>query len=293
MMIQPNKRSCLCLSKAFFVVVFTVLLFSQASLASPAVQLAKRYLDTGSVADFLISEKYDGVRGIWTGSELLSRTGKRIHAPSWFTEALPNVWLDGELWSKRGDFQFIASVTSKESPIDSEWRQLQYLVFDAPDYEHTFLERSRRYRHLVTQLNVPFVVAGEQFTLADNQQLAERLEQYVRRGAEGLMLHRKSAMFSGGRSDNLLKLKPFMDDEATVVGISPGKGKYTNQMGALLVETPAGIRFKIGSGFSDAERANPPSIGAIITYKYHGHTNKGVPRFASFLRVRNTPETSP
>lgn len=292
-MIQPNKRSYLCLSKAFFVVVFTVLLFSQASLASPAVQLAKRYLDTGSVADFLISEKYDGVRGIWTGSELLSRTGKRIHAPSWFTEALPNVWLDGELWSKRGGFQFIASVTSKESPIDSEWRQLQYLVFDAPDYEHTFLERSRRYRHLVTQLNVPFVVAVEQFTLADNQQLAERLEQYVRRGAEGLMLHRKSAMFSGGRSDNLLKLKPFMDDEATVVGISPGKGKYTNQMGALLVETPAGIRFKIGSGFSDAERANPPSIGAIITYKYHGHTNKGVPRFASFLRVRNTPETSP
>ncbi|MGB3384663.1 MAG: DNA ligase [Marinomonas sp.] len=292
-MIQPNKWSCLCLSKAFFVVVFTVLLFSQASLASPAVQLAKRYLDTGSVADFLISEKYDGVRGIWTGSELLSRTGKRIHAPSWFTEALPNVWLDGELWSKRGDFQFIASVTSKESPIDSEWRQLQYLVFDAPDYEHTFLERSRRYRHLVIQLNVPFVVAVEQFTLADNQQLAERLEQYVRRGAEGLMLHRKSAMFSGGRSDNLLKLKPFMDDEATVVGISPGKGKYTNQMGALLVETPAGIRFKIGSGFSDAERANPPSIGAIITYKYHGHTNKGVPRFASFLRVRNTPETSP
>ncbi|GAA0824887.1 DNA ligase [Marinomonas arenicola] len=292
-MIQPNKRSYLCLSKAFFVVVFTVLLFSQASLASPAVQLAKRYLDTGSVADFLISEKYDGVRGIWTGSELLSRTGKRIHAPSWFTEALPNVWLDGELWSKRGDFQFIASVTSKASPIDSEWRQLQYLVFDAPDYEHTFLERSRRYRHLVTQLNVPFVVAVEQFTLADNQQLAERLEQYVRRGAEGLMLHRKSAMFSGGRSDNLLKLKPFMDDEATVVGISPGKGKYTNQMGALLVETPAGIRFKIGSGFSDAERANPPSIGATITYKYHGHTNKGVPRFASFLRVRNTPETSP
>ncbi|MEL0624201.1 DNA ligase [Marinomonas arenicola] len=292
-MIQPNKRSCLCLFKAFFVVVFTALLFSQASLASPAVQLAKRYLDTSSVADFLISEKYDGVRGIWTGSELLSRTGKRIHAPSWFTEALPNVWLDGELWSKRGDFQFIASVTSKDSPIDSEWRQIQYLVFDAPDYEHTFLERSRRYRHLVTQLNVPFVVAVEQFTLADNQQLAERLEQYVRRGAEGLMLHRKSAMFSGGRSDNLLKLKPFMDDEATVVGISPGKGKYTNQMGALLVETPAGIRFKIGSGFSDAERANPPSIGAIITYKYHGHTNKGVPRFASFLRVRDDALLTP
>lgn len=254
--------------------------------AQPEVQLAKIYNENVSVTDFLVSEKYDGVRAIWTGTELVTRAGHPIYAPAWFTEKLPNVWLDGELWSKVGDFQFIASATSKQKPVDSQWRQLSYMVFDAPDYLHTFLQRSQRYTKIVNELNIPFVKAVEQFTVTTNQQLTARLAKYIEQGAEGLMLHRKSALFNSGRSDNLLKLKPFMDAEARVIGITLGKGKYTNQMGALLVEMPSGIRFKIGSGFTDAQRADPPQVGSIITYQYHGYTERGVPRFASFLRVR-------
>ena len=49
---------------------------------------------------------------------------------------------------------------------------------------------------------------------------------------------------------------------------------------------PDGKRFKIGSGFSDRERDNPPPVGARVTYKYYGLSAQGIPRFASFLRVR-------
>jgi len=77
-----------------------------------------------------------------------------------------------------------------------------------------------------------------------------------------------------------------------VVAHLPGKGKYQGMMGSLLVEirdadTQQARRFKIGTGFSDAQRADPPAIGTIITYKYFGTTNTGLPRFASFLRVRD------
>ena len=84
----------------------------------------------------------------------------------------------------------------------------------------------------------------------------------------------------------MLKLKPYLDAEATVIQHLPGKGKFAGMMGALLVEMDNGKRFRIGTGFSDAERRNPPPIGSVINYKYHGLTNNGVPRFASFLRVR-------
>ncbi|HEX7047399.1 MAG TPA: DNA ligase, partial [Gammaproteobacteria bacterium] len=43
----------------------------------------------------------------------------------------------------------------------------------------------------------------------------------------------------------------------------------------------------IGSGFTDAERAEPPAIGSLVTYRYNGLTSNGVPRFARFLRVRH------
>jgi DNA ligase-1 len=55
----------------------------------------------------------------------------------------------------------------------------------------------------------------------------------------------------------------------------------------MLVETDDQRRFKLGTGFSDLERANPPPIGSIITYRYFGLTQKGTPRFASFLRIRH------
>ncbi|MGO2354995.1 MAG: DNA ligase [Marinomonas foliarum] len=267
-----------------------VLLLPLFVLAEPDVQLAKVYSDDTQIQDYLVSEKYDGIRGIWTGSELLTRQGNVINAPLWFTEKLPPVWLDGELWSKRNDFAYIMSTVSKQVPIDSEWRNIYYMVFDAPDKARlfTFYERYQRYTAIVTDLNLPHVLPVEQFSVNTTDELNKLLSSYTDKGAEGLMLQRKLARFESGRTDNLLKLKPHMDAEAEVVEILKGSGKYQDVMGSLVVKMPSGLRFKIGTGFTDAERENPPKVGEIITYKYHGFTERGVPRFASYMRIRDT-----
>ncbi|MFT2098759.1 DNA ligase [Marinomonas sp. 2405UD66-6] len=273
-------KNCLLL----FLCYFPFFLF-----ANPDVQLASVYSESTDVRQYLVSEKYDGVRAIWTGTALVSRQGNTIHAPNWFIEKLPNVWLDGELWSKRNDFQFIMSTVSKNTPIDSEWHKIRYMVFDAPDEEKvmTFEARYKRYTQIVNSLDLPHVIPIKQISVSSNQALQQLLEDYVKQGAEGLILHRKLARFESGRTDNLLKLKPHMDAEAKVIEILNGSGKYDGMMGSILVEMPSGIRFKIGSGFSDEERRSPPKIGDYITYKYHGFTDRGVPRFASYLRPRN------
>ena len=99
----------------------------------------------------------------------------------------------------------------------------------------------------------------------------------------------RDAPYSTGRSDVLLKLKAARDAEATVVAHLPGKGKYQGLLGALEVKTPSGVLFKLGSGLSDAERRAPPPIGAQVTYTYRDLTKNGVPRFATFVRVRTEP----
>ena len=127
--------------------------------------------------------------------------------------------------------------------------------------------------------------AVEQFSLPDEAALRAKLAEIVQAGGEGLMLHRADAPYLTGRNAALLKLKPQHDAEARVVGHIAGKGKYAGMLGALRVETPEGKRFKLGTGFSDVQRQQPPAIGSVVTYTYRDRTPKGLPRFASFLRV--------
>jgi DNA ligase-1 len=102
------------------------------------------------------------------------------------------------------------------------------------------------------------------------------------------MLHQADAVWQTGRSDVLLKLKLHLDAEAVVIGHEPGRGKYQGLLGALLVQTPEGQRFRLGSGLSDAQRQSPPAIGSTVTYRYRDLSANGIPKFATFLRVRDS-----
>ncbi|WCN11400.1 DNA ligase [Marinomonas mediterranea] len=250
------------------------------------VQLAKVYREGVPVSEYYVSEKYDGIRAIWNGHRLLTKNGHEIHAPDWFTHDLPDVWLDGELWSNRNDYRFVASTVLDKTPEEAAWRKITYMVFDAPDYSRPFSERWHIYGELVASLKLNHVQAVQQRELESKEDLYILLEEITNMDGEGLILHKKSALFASGRSGNLLKFKRFEDAEASVVSVLPGKGKFKNMMGALLVEMPTGQRFKIGTGFTNVQRMNPPRVGDRVTYKYFGFTGTGLPRFASFLRVR-------
>lgn len=237
-------------------------------------------------APYLVSEKYDGVRALWDGKVLRSRAGNVFAAPAWFVAKLPKQSLDGELWIAHGQFEKLSGAVRKTTPLDEEWRQIKYMIFELPDAPGTFAERYEQIKKIVAAANFPQLVAVEQFRLPDNASLKRKLDEVVKAGGEGLMLHRADALYIIGRNDALLKLKPLNDAEATVIGHVPGKGKYEGKMGALKVEMADGKRFQIGTGFTDAVRANPPAIGSVITFTYRGLTKNGLPRFASYLRIR-------
>lgn len=252
------------------------------------VQLVSVYQSNIQVKDYLVSEKYDGVRVIWKNGQLLTKKGNPIYAPDWFIKALPKVWLDGELWSKRQDFEFIASTVLSHNANDQAWKKIQYKVFDMPNYQAPFVDRAKAYTKLLDQLNVPFIQPIKQLQLSDNDALSDMLKDLTQAGGEGLILHRKQAKFASGRSDNVLKLKPYHESQAKVRAYVPGKGKYEGMTGALVVEwysdeLESKIRFKIGSGLTDEERSQPPKIGSLVRFKYHGLTKNKIPRFASYI----------
>ena len=258
-----------------------------ADAIAPSLMLAKVYRGDVRLADYWVSEKYDGVRGYWDGQQLLTRGGRHIAAPAWFTAGWPALPLDGELWAGRGRFDAAQSAVARDSPDDDVWRGMRYMVFDLPAHPGPFDERIPALNTLLATLGVAWVRPVVQRKLADRAALQALLKQIVRAGGEGLMLHRGGSLYRGERNDDLLKLKPYEDAEATVVAHLPGKGRHAGALGALLVQTPAGLRFSLGSGFSDAVRRDPPPIGSQVTYRYIGLNTGGVPRFASFLHVRS------
>lgn len=101
-----------------------------------------------------------------------------------------------------------------------------------------------------------------------------------------MIVRRPDALYAAGRSTEILKVKTYQDAEAVVIGHTVGKGRNRGRLGALLVVLADGTRFKIGSGFSDAERESPPQVGELIAFKYYGKYRTGIPKFPSYMRVR-------
>lgn len=270
----------------FLLVISSITIADNPKQPVPGLILANIYRPTINLQDYWVSEKFDGVRAYWNGRQLVSRQGNIFQAPDWFSDPLPGFALDGELWIGRGKFDLLSGLVRRQS---ANWSEIRYMVFDLPNSPDIFDKRLIQLKTIIESINVPHIQLIQQFKVSTHEKLMKKLENIVDKGGEGLMLHTGSSLYKSTRTNDLLKLKKHLDAEAIVVGHTPGKGKFTGMLGSLEVETSDKRRFRIGTGFSDAERKSPPAVGTTITYKYFGLTNKGTPRFASFLRIRNEP----
>lgn len=262
------------------------LFFSLSVFAKPDLILAKTYKGDIRIQDYWVSEKLDGVRAYWDGSRLISRQGNVFHTPAWFTQNFPKQPLDGELWIERGQFEATISTVKKHTPVDTEWLRVKYMIFELPNAKGTFTQRITAMKKLVKHANSPYLSVIPQTRVSSLSELDKKLNEVIVRGGEGLMLHHGDSLYQTGRSNALLKVKKQNDAEAIVIKHLAGKGKHEGRLGALLVEMPSGKQFKIGTGFGDDERESPPPIGTTISYKHYGFSKNGIPRFASYWRIR-------
>lgn len=322
------------------------------------LQLAKVF-DNHNISGWFVSEKLDGQRCLWDGgftrhlpahevpwantakdtkvrvsTGLWSRYCKPIHAPDWWIDKLPKgIPLDGELYIGRGTFQKLESTVRKHNPIDSEWENVKFHVFDAPAYHLIFQDgliknptftkefkdirfpvgppqqnNAKSYSWLLSELKgYDNIIIVEQTQLPQSQTKAlevldELLISITNSGGEGLMLKSPYSIWTPKRHSGMLKVKPYLDSEATIVDFIWGDGKYLGMLGAILVEWN-GIHFELGTGLTDFERqvscpsgimiprtrlvdCKPDnfSIGDQVNFRYRELTKDGVPKEGRFIR---------
>lgn len=251
----------------------------------PPVLLAHKWENDVDLTGWWLSEKLDGVRAYWDGERFISRLGNEFFAPKWFTAPLPKSPLDGELFGGRKQFQRTVGIVKRQDASDL-WKELQYVVFDAPQHGGVFEERVAFIEATVSALKVSWLIAHKHELCHGTEHLRTELARVEGLGGEGLMVRQPRSRYEAGRSNTLLKVKSFHDTEGRVLAHVPGLGRHKGRLGALLVELPDGTQFNVGTGFSDVERENPPKLGSIITFRYQELSNSGTPRFPSYIGER-------
>lgn len=255
---------------------------------APPVLLAHSFAEMQPPVDptgWWMSEKLDGVRAWWDGTQFLSRLGNAYLAPAWFIAGLPDFPLDGELWLERKQFQRCVATVRRQDRGEG-WRKIRFVIFDAPALDQPFEQRLAHCQTWCNDRKPEFASFHPHEPCRDETHLRSELARVEALGGEGLMLRQPGSRYIAGRSTSLLKVKSFKDAEARIVGHSAGAGRHAGRLGALEVELPDGTRFSVGTGLSDAERQEPPAIGEIITFRYQELSDDGVPRFPSYVGVR-------
>lgn len=228
--------------------------------------LAKTYAGQNPKG-WLMSEKLDGVRAVWDGSELRTRNGNLIPAPQWFLAALPATALDGELHAGRGRFQRVMSIIRGDG---QGWDEITFRVFDAPLAAGGFEERLAVAAGAVDGCRVAAVVPH--VVCASKRDFLRFADSMVADGAEGVMLRKAGSTYCFGRSGDMLKFKVVETEEAKVIGFTAGKDSIRVAW--------QGIKFALTTSLR-------PAIGAAVTFAFRGLTDSGCPRFPSFVAVRD------
>lgn len=266
-------------------ILFFCVISSAKAYTPPQIQLANLYKEGIKLDQYLVSEKLDGVRAYWDGQQFISKSGIIIRTPKWYSETMPKEHLDGELWIGRNKFEEISAASRTKNPEDKVWKEIKFMIFDMPQHKGNFIERIAAAKKLIAESKTTHLQLIEQFKVVDHKSLMQHLNKIIKEKGEGLMLRKINAPYEAKRNDNLLKLKAYEDSEARVLSVNAGKGKYKGMMGSLTVINKEGVKFKIGTGFTTEQRKNPPHVGDIITYKFHGKTKKNTPKYPSFMRI--------
>lgn len=311
------------------------------------LQQAHKHAAKHKIVGQVMSEKLDGFRTFWDGgvtngmlatdvpwanvekdtkpkiaTGLWTRYGNIVHAPQRFLRNFPTWPVDGELYAGRGNFQKVRSICSKHVPIEAEWQQIRYHIFDSPNLESIFYDSvvdipgyykvfsgilqwfmannvsishlpdanfQQVYNFLTDRLpRLSTLVLVPQIKVRDLEGHKAFHKEIIDNGGEGSVTRSLTAKYLPERVHHCTKHKPYIDDEAVVVGYITGRetakgSKLLGLMGAQIVEWK-GKRFKL-SGFTDVERT---LIDMHITnpYDHDGEAYKVARKWAE-----NNPET--
>ena len=148
------------------------------------------------------------------------------------------------------------------------WDYIPYLYFTSGECPIPYSKRLASLVNLPEKINlVP------NFIVENIEEAQAKFKEYYDIGEEGIILKDPKAFWENKRSKSLIKFKGELECDLKIVDVEDGTGKYEGLLGALVCESEDGIiKTKVGSGFSDEDRAKikrEDVIGKVVAVKYN------------------------
>lgn len=241
-----------------------------------------------------VQPKFDGTRMLYNSQVgHWSRQGKAylpevVAHLSFDTRGLT---LDGELILPEG-YTFQDTVRAIKKYRKETTPLLAYRVYDVVDPEKPFRERFALLKELVVELANPSLILTQTRLVENEEELAAAHAAFTERGYEGTMVRDPDSLYSPGhRSDGLLKLKDFVDDEFLIVGYEMGQGKdygtpiweCQSHTGKNFFVRPEGTLAQRQQMWADRELY----VGKMLTVRFQRLSDEGVPIFPVGVGVRD------
>lgn len=284
--------------------------FGKGTIETFDVQLANTYDPNKSydVKGWWASRKLDGIRGFYKDGVLLTRSGKQIIGFDHIIEELKSLceeygveFVDGEMYSEQLPFQKIQGyVVRNKNFTEEDKKKIKFNVFVVG----TDVNRTKYMIDLMNAIewsNYEHLTPLEYEWVDNNHQAIDTVcKKFVHQGYEGAMLRSQYVAYVPKRSDDLLKVKLFLESDFKVVGFLEGTGKHEGRLGAFEVEGKIGdkdIVANVGSGLNDEDRElywreRDDLVGKLIEVKYQNITDKPSPdgtysiRFPIFMKFK-------
>lgn len=239
----------------------------------------------------LASPKLDGVRALIRDGVVLSRSLKPI--PNRHVQIMygrPELeGLDGEL--------ILGDPTNPETYRRTVSSVMSIAGVPNVDF-HVFDRWNRDYPYNEVTLSYGLTIPVCSTLIHNMEELEDYEVDLLDKGYEGVMLRDPQSPYKFGRSTAkegyLLKLKRFADSEAEIIEfVAIEELLPIGTLGALIVrDIHSGVEFKVGTGFTAAERQKLWDMrailkGSLVKYRYFPRGSKEKPRFPSFLGFRN------
>ena len=247
-----------------------------------------------------IQPKLDGVRALGIGNELFSRNGNIFptleHIKKELENNKENLILDGELYTDDIHFEKIVGLVkknnkSKEEEIDS--LKIYFNIFDYVDENLTFEKRLIKLTEFFSKYNFKYLKLVKTEICYKKELIEKYLDNYINEGYEGIIIRNSQGKYEENiRSNNLLKLKRFIDEEFEIINYTtPSEGK---EIGCVIWEckTKEGKKFSVRPEGNYNERKKlykegKKYIGKMLTVRYQELTNDKVPRFPVGVCIRD------
>ena len=251
-----------------------------------------------------VQSKLDGIRCIAYTDEnneihLMSRTGKEFPHLSHIREALHKIhftgFLDGELFTTKLDFSVISGLVRKKKLKDDDLNQstlIQYHIYDTfhlDNIEMPFSERTKLINKTIRENKI--LIKVKTYLCKNKEIIFNKYEEFIKNNYEGIMIRNTDGVYKiKYRSNDLIKLKPFNDDEYKIVGFKEGTGRDKECI-IWICENSDGKQFSVRPKGTLEDRkilfnTGNKYIGKMLTVRYQ-ELQDDIPRFGIGISIRD------